>query len=632
MRYSLSQQQCRNFEYASRREWLLPNGIGGYAMGTASGANSRRYHGHLVAATDPFEKRVVLLANIEAEIQGDGPSIGLSTNQYVGTIYPAGYQYLQEFSTDSVCMWRYLVEDMRIEKRLAMHPGENASTSQYRNIGDKTFTLTLRPLVCHKFYHGNFTESADYPRSLRFEQDRTLIEDGGLTLVLLHPDAHRLPVQGWYYRFEHHRELERGLDARDDLFCPCELRYRLHPGEAIELVASEGAASKPYAFSEPEPSPMLTVPELLKEAAPKFLIRNEKRSTILAGYPWFTDWGRDTMISLPGLCLCTGRYEMAREILLDYAGSMRHGLLPNRFVEEGEPEYHTADATLWFANAVYKTLQSEWDEAFAKRAFSAVKDAFEHHMNGTLFGIRIDPTDGLLTQGQEGLQLTWMDAKIEDWVVTPRRGKTVELNGLWINLCRVLEWMAEKLGQPPAIFTEAAQRAEQSFARFWCEDRGHYYDTIDPNDEALRPNQVIAMALPFPAARGEQARRALQAVTRDLLTPYGLRTLGPGEQGYRGRFRGPLRELDAAYHQGTVWPWLLGPYLTALVRLTGDRAEAKRIVRGVRTMLEDYGLGGIAEVYDGDSPHGPGGCPWQAWSVAEILRAWHEDVLEAPAS
>jgi predicted glycogen debranching enzyme len=643
MRYKLDEHRCRNLEISSHREWILTNGLGGYAMGTAAGINTRRYHGLLVAATNPPLERMVLLAGVEAFIQSEGNPIGLSThqggttnqvgistNQYAGAIHPSGYQFLDSFEVGEFARWRFRAGGMAIEKSLAVHNGHNACTVRYRNIGDRPLLLTLNPLVCHKPFHGNFSESASYPQELAFPKNKTLVGHEGITLSIAHDGARRRPVQGWYYRFIHAREEDRGLDARDDLFCPCELAYDLMPGEDAVLVASVGDSVKPLDFPEDQPVREFHVPTLLREIAEHFFVTTRKRKTIIAGYPWFSDWGRDTMISLPGLCLNTGRVAEARSILESYAAAMHQGLIPNRFGEQGDgADYNTVDATLWFANAIYKTLLAEWDPKFASKMMRAMKEVFEWHHRGTLFGIRVDPEDGLLTQGEPGVQLTWMDAKVNDWVVTPRHGKPVEVNGLWINALRVMEWLAGKLDMPAARYTDAAEKAESNYDRkFWAESRGHYLDTADPDDASLRPNQVISIALPFGPAQGAHALQALDVVGRELLTTTGLRTLGPREPGYKGKFVGPLSELDAAYHQGTVWPWLMGPYVTALVKLTGDRQEARRILRRAREMLTDYGLGGIAEVYDGDEPQNPGGCPWQAWSVAEILRAYVEDAGE----
>lgn len=627
MRYTVSEAQCRNLEQSSALEWLLPNGIGGYAMGTVSGIETRRYHGHLVAATHAPAERTLLLKSIEASIQGEGAPAWISTNQYPGAIFPEGYRYLESFELNESATWTYRIHNVRIEKRLTMHPKTNACTIEYRNISESPLLLTLRPLVAHRSYHGNFRESPSYPEHLAFPKGKTVLGQGGVNLVLSHPSAQRLPVHGWYYRFEHVREFERGLDGREDLYCPCELRFELLGGESAILTAAEGHTARPYSVPVTEKEAG-NLGAMLRDAATKFLVEGGGRTSIIAGYPWFTDWGRDTMIALPGVCLVTGKVTEAKKILRSYAAQMHRGLIPNRFVEEGEePEYNTVDATLWFANAVYQTLQAKWDAKFAAEMADALESSYACHLEGTLFGIRVDPDDGLLTQGEPGVQLTWMDAKIDDWVVTPRHGKPIEVNGLWVNMLRILEWLAGRLKRETTVYTEAAERAEASFQRkFWCASRGHYFDTVDPFDASLRPNQVIAMALPFGPAVGEQAVEALRVVERELLTPVGLRTLGPAEPGYRGRFKGPLRELDSAYHQGTVWPWLLGPYVSALVRLTGNRKEAKTVLRHVKDLLSECGLGGISECYDGDTPQRAGGCPFQAWSAAEILRAWTQDV------
>lgn len=627
MNYSLDAVQCQNFRVSSEREWMLANGLGGYAMGTVSGVNTRRYHGLLVAATNPPADRTVLLANVEIQLETDGNPIGLSCNQYQGAVYPEGYQYLHEFRlTDRDATWVFRTAGCELTKTLVFHTGVNACTLHVANTGKRAFALTLRPLVCHKPYHKNFRQRENYPVALTFPKDKTVLEEAGIALHLSHPKAMRVPSPGWYYRFEYHRELERGLDPRDDLFCPCELRYEMAPGESAVLTASTAAGVRPLSPQEP-PQPTPSLKTGLIEASEKFFVKTKSRTSVIAGYPWFADWGRDTMISIPGLCLHTGRVKEAKEIVADYASQMKQGLIPNRFVEDGQaPEYNTVDATLWFAHAIHRILEAEWDDKFAIKSLKWLADVFEWHQKGTLYGIKVDPTDGLLTQGEEGVQLTWMDAKVGDWVVTPRNGKPVEINGLWINALRIMAQLAERLARPSNAFKDAADLAEENFEKkFWKETIGHYLDTAEPDDASLRPNQVIAMALPFSPCDPEHAKRALEVVTRELLTEFGLRTLGPSEPGYRGRFAGPLSELDAAYHQGTVWPWLLGPYVTAMVKLTGDKREAKHVLAAAKTMLWEEGLGGISEVYDGDEPRSPGGCPWQAWSVAEILRAWIED-------
>ena len=629
-RFTLDEQQCRNFDFSSKREWMLENGIGGYAMGTVCGINTRRYHGHLIAATNPPTGRMNLLAAVEAFISEDGNPVGISTNQYTGALYPEGYGYLTSFRLGDSATWRFKVSGMEVEKEIVMHREMNAVTILYRNVGKASFSLSLRPLIQHRDHHGNFHEQPQYPQELIFTNDLTVASERGVALHLFHPGAERTPVQGWYYRFEHLRESERGLDPRDDLFCPCELSYELSPGAEACLVASTGGEIQPLESQCAAPEAR-EFGEQLAAATSRFVIDSAKRKSIIAGYPWFTDWGRDTMISLPGILLHTGEAAAARQLLSDYAGQLFQGLIPNRFVDQdAHPEYNTVDATLWFVNAIYKTLLLEWDRNFASKMAAVLQDIFRWHVAGTLYGIKADPEDGLLSQGADGVQLTWMDAKVGDWVVTPRHGKPVEINGLWINALKSMEWLFTKLDQPSdsiAPVARLAQLAESSFeAKFWNDNRGHYLDTVGPDDATLRPNQLIPMALPFVNLDQAHASRAIGVVARELVTPMGIRTLGPNEPGYKGRYKGPLPELDAAYHQGTAWPWLLGPYATALVRYGKDKREAKRVLRNAKTMLNEYGLGGIAEVYDGDEPQEPGGCPWQAWSIAEIYRAWLEDV------
>lgn len=633
MRYRIEQARCRDYSVSSRLEWVLPNGLGGFAMGSVAGTNTRRYHGHLVAAIKPPTHRMVLLSAIEAYATVNGNTYGISSNQYSGAVHPQGYTLIEEFSVGKYAEWVFLLDGERIRKRLAIHQGADACTVEYTNLAGVPVQLGLRPLVCHKFYHDNFRITDFYPEFLVFPQDKTILSHEGVSLVLNHPAAQRSPTTGWYYRFERPREAERGLDPVDDLFCPCELGYLLAPGETVRLSASTQESTEPTVIPVQKDSSESLLDEL-RTAARMFLVTAPERTTIIGGYPWFTDWGRDTMIALPGVCLATGEVGEAREILRAYASQMKQGLIPNRFVDKGEtPDYNTVDATLWFANAIHQTLEADWDEKFGRECFGWLKEAFEWHVKGTMFGIQVDPSDGLLTQGASGFQLTWMDAKVGDWVVTPRHGKPIEVNGLWINLLRVAERLCDRLGDDGDEFARAAAMAEGNMeSRFWHEVYGHYLDTADPDDASLRPNQVIAMGLPFAPLAGENAQKALAKVRRELLTPYGLRSLGPKEPGYCGRYEGPLSARDAAYHQGTVWPWLLGPYVSAVMRVLGDVDHCRSVLAKSASWLAECGLGGISEVYDGDAPQYAGGCPWQAWSVAETLRAWIEiGALDSPS-
>ncbi len=600
MHIRVAGEDCRDLDVGSRLEWLLADGTGGYAMGTACGLNTRRYHGHLVAAVRPPADRMVLLDSVEAFAEITGTSYPLATNQYPGALHPEGYRHLTSFeATDSHVEWTFDLGGNEVRKRLTLTP-EGCHVT-FENLSKRPIKLYVRPLVCHKPYHANFRAREDYPSGLAVDEDSLSIGFGHVALRLGFAGASCQATQGWYYRFEHQREKDRGLDPIDDLFCPCELEVELDPGASWTLDATHGAGRAPAASS---PSP--------------FLVHSSTRTSIIAGYPWFTDWGRDTMISLPGICLASGLFDDARQILRDYASQVHQGLIPNRFVETGEtPEYNTVDASLWFVNASYLTLKADWNEDFAREMLSAIQEIVDWYRVGTLYGIGMDPTDGLITQGVEGIQLTWMDAKIGDWVVTPRRGKPVEINGLWIHALRVLAWLTDRLGGNGAPDRQAAELAETSFHReFWNEELGWYRDTIDPSSDLLRPNQVIPLALDMGPLEPLFAEAALQAIEEHLLTPIGLRTLAPFEDGYKGRFEGPLAELDASYHQGTAWPWLLGMYVMACHRVRGadDLPDMK-------PMLVACGLGGVAEVYDGDPPHRPNGCPFQAWSYATLRQA-----------
>ncbi|HJP82452.1 MAG TPA: amylo-alpha-1,6-glucosidase, partial [Fimbriimonadaceae bacterium] len=436
-------------------------------------------------------------------------------------------------------------------------------------------------------------------------------------------------VHDWYFGFEHQRELERGLEGYEDRCCPVKISAELTVHRPIELVFSLSREEGSEFLADQRAAPKSKVGQQLAEACQIFLTRSGDRTSILAGYPWFSDWGRDTMISLPGALICTGNLADAQRILLDYAGWMRNGLIPNRFTEAGKgADYNSVDSTLWFINAVWKCLQATWDDEFAQLIAPAISSAIDSYCRGTDFGIRMDK-GGLLTQGGEGLQLTWMDAKIGDWVVTPRGGKAVEINALWINALACASEVLKRTGKDCSAWREIERLASESFeSRFWNEEAGCYFDVIDPEDNAVRPNQILGMALPFTPMVGDRAIRALDTVTQILYTSNGLRTLDPKNPAYRGRFTGSMPERDAAYHQGTAWPWLLGSYASALIRLKGERAAARSVIVTAMQSMDVYGIGGIAEVFDGDLPQNAGGCPWQAWSVAELLRAWEEDHLD----
>ena len=642
---------CRNLDQALRREWLETNGLGGFASSTITGLNTRRYHGLLTAATTPPAGRLVLLSKLEETLVLEGRRYDLSANRYPGVIHPQGYQYLTGFGLDPFPVFTYAVEGVEIKKTVFMPQGENTVVVQYEMRGDSPgATLEIRPLIAFRDYHSTTHENGGISRDVRTEDGlATIAPYPGLPeLHFAHDAAGFTPTGEWYRNFEYDIERERGLDFQEDLFNPFVLRFDLSGRASASIIASTArrrASDAPglrRAETERRRGVLAAAPyqdeflQALIAAADQFIVARGDQKTVIAGYHWFCDWGRDTMIALPGLTLLAGRAEVARSILLEFAKHVDQGMLPNRFPDAGETlEYNTVDATLWFFEAVRALLRHTGDYDFVRQHLYAVlADIVEWHLRGTRYGIRVD-ADGLLSAGEPGVQLTWMDAKVGDWVVTPRQGKPVEIQALWYNALRVMEDLAGRFGDEPAAgrYADLAGRAAASFnAQFWNESAGCLYDVIhgDQRDGSIRPNQVFAVSLAHTMLPKDQARRVLEVVERELLTPAGLRSLAPSDPQYRPRYEGGPWSRDGAYHQGTVWPWLLGPFLTAYMRVNGrnkqTQAQAAAWLEGLRAHLSDAGLGQISEIFDGDAPHRPAGCMAQAWSVAEILRAGVEDV------
>lgn len=630
---------CRNLDIASRREWLETNGIGGFASSTLPGLNTRRYHGLLVAATKPPVGRMVLLSKLEETLVIDGRRFELSTNRYPGTIHPQGYLYLKQFRQDPFPVFVYQVAGMELEKSVFMVHEENTTVIQYelRGATQGVCTLELRPLIAFRDYHSTTHENTAIDGSLAIAPGRVTCSPypGCPDLHLAHTPADIRRAGDWYRNFEYTIEEERGLDFREDLFNPMSMTQDLTANPKAAVVASteprpvedvdrlrmsEIQRRKDIGAAVPADDSFL---QLLVQAADQFIVRRGEGSTIIAGYPWFSDWGRDTMIALPGLALSTGRYDDARGILLAFAAAVDRGMLPNRFPDAGEsPEYNTVDATLWYFEAVRALAAQTRDDGFVRtRLYPVLADIIAWHERGTRYGIHVD-SDGLLLAGEEGVQLTWMDAKVGDWVVTPRIGKPVEIQALWYNALRVMEQLSGD-----AHYRELAGRARESFIRlFWNEATGCLYDVVDGSrrDASIRPNQILAVSLFHSMLSRDQAKSVVAAVEKHLLTPYGLRTLAPSDPQYRGRYEGDAYSRDSAYHQGTVWPWLIGPFLDAYFQANGRSAEASeqasRWLAELRRYIAEEGVGQIPEVFDGDAPHRAGGCMAQAWSVAELLR------------
>jgi predicted glycogen debranching enzyme len=583
------QSVCRDLDVASRREWLETNGLGGFASSTITGLNTRRYHGLLVAATKPAQRalrRMVLLSKMEETLVIDGRRFDLSCNRYPGVVHPQGHTHLKQFRQDPFPVFLYEVNGLELEKSVFMVHGENTTVIQYQLRGavKGPCTLELRPLIAFRDYHSTTHENSSLNPSLAIEPGRVTCSpyQECPDLHFAHNAAEVKQAGHWYRNFEYSVEEQRGLDYQEDLFNPLVLTFDLNCDPRAAVIASTEDASAEARTAESAdylrsaeiqrradvlaaaPAHDLFVQSLV-QSADQFIVRRGDQSTVIAGYHWFTDWGRDTMIALPGLTVATGRYEDARSILLAFAASVDRGMLPNRFPEAGEtPEYNTVDATLWFFEAVRAFAAYTEDYKFIRtKLYEVLVDIISWHQRGTRYGIRLD-TDGLLLAGEPGVQLTWMDAKVGDWVVTPRHGKPVEIEALWYNALRMMEDLAQRFGDDiaGAHYKQLAERARNSFCeQFWNESTGCLFDVIDGDsrDGAIRPNQIFAVSLFHGMLSREKAMSVTAAAERHLLTPYGLRSLAPSDPQYRGRYEGNPWSRDSAYHQGTVWPWLMGP-------------------------------------------------------------------------
>jgi predicted glycogen debranching enzyme len=620
-------------------EWLETNGLGGFASGTVSGIHTRRYHGLLTSALKPPSARVLLVAKFEDTLDVDGRRVDLSANRYEGAVHPHGYQYLREFRLDPFPAWVYEIDGVRVEKRVFMIHGRDATVVEYEVFGLCANTrLEVRPLLAYRDYHATTHSNAAIDPSYEWEEEGIVSVQpyAELPRVYFGADCRSCDPTGfWYHNFEYAEEKARGLDYREDLFQPFVLRFDLgNSPKAVVILSREAIpAHQATALREQErqrrqglrrqaPAGGSCLADLT-EAADQFVVRRGAGHTIIAGYPWFGDWGRDTMIALPGLTLVTRRFDVAAGILQEFAKTLEHGMLPNRFPDKGEaPEYNTVDATLWFFEAVRAYLRASNDEELVRDVlYPRLVEAMDWHLRGTRYGIRAD-SDGLLLAGAEGVQLTWMDAKIGDWVVTPRRGKPVEVQALWYNAIRTLEELAIRFGDTAraAAMRELSRRTQESFlGSFWDAERGYLLDNVD--DPSIRPNQIFAVSLRYSMLDGAQAAAVVDTVDRHLFTPLGLRSLAPSDPAYRGRYLGGVKERDSAYHQGSVWLWLMGPFLTAYARVYPKSPRIRQILEGLRPHLMEAGVGQMSEIADGDAPHTPRGCFAQAWSVAEVLRA-----------
>lgn len=642
-------------ETAERREWLVTNGLGGYASGTLAGTLTRRYHGLLVAALAPPLGRTLLVAKLDEEVEYVGLRRALHTNRWAdGVVGPEGYRELERFRLEGTTpVWTYAVADALLDKRVFMGLGANTTYVRYCFWrGTAPLTLIARALVNYRDHHGTTRAGGWQLRVTRVPAGvRVTAYDGARPYTVLAPGATVEPAHTWYYGFRLAAEEERGLEPIEDHLHAATIRAELRPGESLTVVLSaeaepeldatgawarrrdhEAALLDRWARAWPDVAP--DAPAWIRQlvlAADQFVVRrllpdDPDGLTVIAGYPWFGDWGRDTMIALPGLALATGRPEVARRVLGTFARFADRGMLPNRFPDAGEPpEYNTVDAALWFVEAVRAYHAATGDDGFLRAVAPVLHHIVGWYRRGTRYGIGEDSADGLLRAGAPGMQLTWMDARVGDWVVTPRTGKPVEIGALWYQAQVTLAAVARRLGEPCQPWRRAASRTRAGFARFWNAAAGWCYDVLDGPDGpdlTLRPNQLLAVALPASPLSLERRRRIVDVCARHLLTSHGLRSLAPGHRDYRGVYQGGPAARDAAYHQGTVWAWLLGPFALAHYGVYRDPAAAQAFLLPLGHQLADQGVGTLGEIFDGDPPFHPRGCIAQAWSVGETLRAW----------
>jgi predicted glycogen debranching enzyme len=651
-------ETCGDLAAAESREWLVTNGIGGFASGTVAGSQTRRYHGLLVAALQPPVGRTQLVSAIDEIVHYGEEEFSLATHRWAsGAVNPQGYLLLEDFHLEgSTPVWTYALDDALLEKRVWMRQGENTTYIQYTFVrGSSALEMEWKALVNYRDFH-SLTHAGGWRMNIAPVENgvRVLAFDGAVPFYLKSSSATCEPRHEWFLGCYFAEETERGLSDREDHLFAALFRGKLEAGASVTLVVStEAGASLDAETARAERANYEVklfhdwqaknetlageAPSWLWQlilAADQFIVKRslpeepEGRS-IIAGYHWFGDWGRDTMIALPGLTLATGRSGVARQILLAFSRYVDGGMLPNNFPDAGgKPEYNTVDAGLWYFEAVRQYFEATQDDATLQKLFPILVAMIDAHVAGTRYNIHVDPADGLLYAGGPGVQLTWMDAKIGDWVVTSRTGKPVEINALWINALETLAGFGRLLAKPDEVYEKLAAKAKKSFQRFWNAERNYCFDVIDSpglgNDPLLRPNQIFAVSLPVSPLAPEQQKAVVDICARRLLTSRGLRSLAPGETGYIGHYGGSPRDRDAAYHQGTVWGWLLGPFVLAHYRVYRERKAALRFLEPLGRQIYASGLGTLSEIFDGDAPFAPRGCIAQAWTVGEVLRAWKE--------
>ncbi len=661
MVFDFGREVCGDLSVATKREWLVTNGIGGYASGTVANMLTRRYHGLLMAALKPPLGRTLMLAKLDETAEYDGiyPESGrfypLHVNRWTqGGIEPDGHHRLNRFHLEGTTpVWTYACANALLEKRIWMQPGANTTYIHYRlTRATGPMSLSIKALGTYRDYHSTVIMNDWSPDIDETEGGlRIQMHDDATPYYLLSDRASIAPRQDWYEDFYLSVEEYRGQnDVTEDHLYIGKLQTVLRPGEEFTVVASTEAAplldgAAAYAERQAHEAELLeraaelngisgVWPQPLKQlvlSADQFIVKrptavDPQGKSIIAGYHWFSDWGRDTMVALPGLTLATGRPEVAASILRTYAQFVDQGMLPNRFPDAGEtPEYNTVDATLWYFIALHEYYKATGDHMLLEELYPTLVDIIDWYRRGTRYNIHMDERDGLLYAGAPGEQLTWMDAKVDDWVVTPRTGKPVEISALWYNALRIMEDFSAHLDEESAPYATLARQVKDGFDRFWNEKMGYCYDVVDTPqgepDGSLRPNQLLAISLPHSPLSAERQRSVVDACARHLLTAHGLRSLSQDDEAFIGHYAGDQLKRDSAYHQGTVWSWLIGPFVSAHLRVYGDLEQARSYLTPLLYHMVDHGVGSISEIFDGEAPFTPRGCIAQAWGVAEVLRS-----------
>ncbi len=646
-----SRESLFPFNKAIQKEWLAVNGMGGFSALALNGARSRYYHGLLVAALSPPVRRFLLLANLHEEIKLDNEKIVLSNSDQVELKNNIGSKYLHQINLDPVPEYTFRFGSDFLSKTILPIYGSNSVLINYKWNGEENIRLKIKPLCTFRDFHG--LEKRELPK-IEFSSDNEmqLVVTGKLGKYQVASNKGRYTnypqpqvIKDFYYQ----KEVERGFNGLEDIYIPGEFIIDLKPGEEVTIQAGldmeEHIDFNSMYNAEKERQEKIIqnaaakteLHQQLALAADKFLVYREStgKMSLLAGFPWFTDWGRDTMISLPGITLSTGREHAATELLETFCDSIKHGLIPNRFsdYDGDEAEYNTVDASFWFFVGVLNFFdKTDNSELVISKFLPAMDQIIEKHISGTIYNIKMDATDKLITAGEKGTQLTWMDAKVDGIVMTPRHGKAVEINALWYNALMIRDSIAKRVEQK-AKYSDLANEVYTNFRdKFWNEKGQYLFDVITDKkiDKKIRPNQIFALSLPFPLFEGDKAKAILQNVTEHLLTPYGLRSLSPQDKEFLGDFSGDRYKRDAAYHQGTVWSWLIGPYVFAYLFVNGfEKKQLENVVEIITPLLlhlNEDGIGCISENFDGLFPLEGKGCFHQAWSVAELLRI--RDILE----